>query len=96
MVEESGGDLVTIDDVALRVAEALGAAGVPFMRVGGFSSNFHGIPRSTKDDPHDQERPLPCCPGRALRRKAPVLAGNRRGCPALACVVARPKPRRLL
>jgi len=49
MVEESGGDVVTIDDVALRVAEALGAAGVPFMLVGGFSSNFHGIPRSTKD-----------------------------------------------
>ena len=40
---------MTIDDVALRVAEALGAAGVPFMLVGGFSSNFHGIPRSTKD-----------------------------------------------
>ena len=30
MVEESGGDVVTIDDVALRVAEALGAAGVPY------------------------------------------------------------------
>ena len=44
MVEKSGGDIVTIDDVALRVAEALGAAGVPFMLVGGFSSNFHGIP----------------------------------------------------
>ena len=40
---------MTIDDVALRVAEALGAAGVPFMLVGGFSSNYHGIPRSTKD-----------------------------------------------
>ena len=40
---------MTIDDVALRVAEALGATGVPFMLVGGFSSNYHGIPRSTKD-----------------------------------------------
>ena len=40
---------MTIDDVALRVAEALSAANVPFMLVGGFSSNFHGIPRSTKD-----------------------------------------------
>jgi len=40
---------VTIDDVALRASEALGAAGVPFMLVGGFSSNYHGIPRSTKD-----------------------------------------------
>jgi len=40
---------VRIDDVALRVSEALGAAGVPFMLVGGFSSNYYGIPRSTKD-----------------------------------------------
>jgi len=45
----TGGNLVTIDDVALRVSAALGAAGVPFMLVGGFSSNYHGIPRSTKD-----------------------------------------------
>jgi len=29
---------MTIDDVALRVAEALNAAGIPFMLVGGFSS----------------------------------------------------------
>jgi len=40
---------VTIDDVALRISEALGRAGVPFMLVGSFSSNFHGIPRSTRD-----------------------------------------------
>ena len=40
---------MTIDDVALRVSDALGAAGVPYMLVGGFSSNLHGIPRSTKD-----------------------------------------------
>jgi len=40
---------MTIDDVAMRVAEALNAAGLPFMLVGGFSSNYHGIPRSTKD-----------------------------------------------
>jgi len=46
---QTGGNLVTIDDVALRASEALGAAGVPFMLVGGFSSNYHGIPRSTKD-----------------------------------------------
>jgi hypothetical protein len=43
---------MTIDDVALRVADALNAAGVPFMLVGGFSSNYHGIPRSTKDWPY--------------------------------------------
>jgi hypothetical protein len=49
MVETNGGNIVTIDDVAVRVSEALGAAGVPFMLVGGFSSNLHGIPRSTKD-----------------------------------------------
>lgn len=40
---------MTIDDVALRVVDALNAAGVPFMLVGGFSSNYHGVPRSTKD-----------------------------------------------
>jgi hypothetical protein len=38
-----------MDEVALRVADALGAAGVSFMLVGGFSSNYHGLPRSTKD-----------------------------------------------
>ncbi len=41
----TGGNLVTTDDVALRVSAAFGAAGVPFMLVGGFSSNYHGIPR---------------------------------------------------
>src|SRR4051812_19405440 len=46
---EAGGNFVTIDDVALRVTDALNAAGVPFILVGGFSSNYHGIPRSTKD-----------------------------------------------
>jgi hypothetical protein len=40
---------MTIDDVAFRVVDALNAAEVPFMLVGGFSSNYHGIPRSTKD-----------------------------------------------
>jgi hypothetical protein len=40
---------MTIDDVAMRVSEALNSAGVPYMLVGGFSSNYHGIPRSTKD-----------------------------------------------
>ena len=40
---------MTIDDVALRVAGALNSANIPFMLVGGFSSNYHGIPRSTKD-----------------------------------------------
>jgi len=49
MAAQTGGIVVTIDDVALRVSAALGTAGVPFMLVGGFSSNYHGIPRSTKD-----------------------------------------------
>jgi hypothetical protein len=40
---------MTLDDVALRAANAFSAAGIPFMLVGGFSSNYYGIPRSTKD-----------------------------------------------
>ncbi len=40
---------MTIDAVALRVVDALTAAGLPFMLAGGFSSNYYGIPRSTKD-----------------------------------------------
>ncbi len=33
----------------VRVAEALTAAGIPHMLAGSFSSNYYGIPRSTKD-----------------------------------------------
>ena len=33
---------MTIDDVALRAAEALNYADVPFILVGGFSSNYYG------------------------------------------------------
>ena len=40
---------MTIDDVALRVVDVLNESGIPFMLVGGFSSNYHGVPRSTKD-----------------------------------------------
>ena len=40
---------MTVDDAALRAADALTAAGIPFMIVGGFSSNYYGIPRSTQD-----------------------------------------------
>lgn len=40
---------MTIDDVAFRVADALNQIGIAFMLAGGFSSNYHGIPRSTKD-----------------------------------------------
>lgn len=40
---------MTINDVALRVVDAFNQAGIPFMLVGGFSSNYYGIPRSTRD-----------------------------------------------
>jgi hypothetical protein len=37
------------DEAALAVAAALEAEGVPYIIVGGYSSNTHGIPRATKD-----------------------------------------------
>ena len=33
----------------VRVADALGASGIAYLLVGSFSSNYYGIPRSTKD-----------------------------------------------
>jgi hypothetical protein len=41
--------VITIEDVTLRVVDALNACGSPYMLVGSFSSNLYGIPRSTKD-----------------------------------------------
>jgi hypothetical protein len=41
--------VTTIDDVTLRVIDALNACGADYMLVGSFSSNAYGIPRSTKD-----------------------------------------------
>ncbi len=41
--------MLTSEQIAMEVIAALNAANVPFMVVGSFSSNFHGIPRSTKD-----------------------------------------------
>jgi predicted nucleotidyltransferase len=38
-----------VNDVMLQVTDALERAGVPYMLVGAFSSNYHGIPRSTED-----------------------------------------------
>ena len=38
-----------VNDVMLQVTDALDRAGVPYMLVGAFSSNYHGIPRSTED-----------------------------------------------
>lgn len=40
---------MTIDDVTLRVIDALNTSGLAYMLVGSFSSNAYGIPRSTKD-----------------------------------------------
>jgi hypothetical protein len=41
--------MTTIDDVTLRVIDALNGSGVVYMLVGSFSTNVYGIPRSTKD-----------------------------------------------
>ena len=41
--------MTTIDDVTLRVIDALNGSGVGYMLVGSFSTNVYGIPRSTKD-----------------------------------------------
>jgi predicted nucleotidyltransferase len=41
--------VTTIEDVTLRVIDALNASGVNYMLVGSFSTNAYGIPRSTKD-----------------------------------------------
>jgi hypothetical protein len=40
---------MTIEDVTLRVIDALNAAAVPHLLVGSFASNLYGIPRATKD-----------------------------------------------
>jgi len=40
---------VTADEALVAVLDALDAAGIPFMLVGSLASNFHGIPRSTRD-----------------------------------------------
>ena len=41
--------MITIEDVTLRVVDALNSGGSPYMLVGSFSSNLYGIPHSTKD-----------------------------------------------
>jgi hypothetical protein len=40
---------VTPDEAVVAVLAALDAAGIPHMLVGSVASNFHGIPRSTRD-----------------------------------------------
>ena len=40
---------MTADDAVVAVLDALEVVGVPYMIVGSLASNFHGIPRSTRD-----------------------------------------------
>ena len=40
---------MTIPEAAQLITRRLKEAGIPFLLVGSFSSNLHGIPRSTKD-----------------------------------------------
>jgi hypothetical protein len=40
---------VTSDEAVVSVLAALDAAAIPYMLVGSLASNFHGIPRSTRD-----------------------------------------------
>jgi hypothetical protein len=40
---------VTADEAVVAVLDALDAAGIQYMIVGSLASNFHGIPRSTRD-----------------------------------------------
>lgn len=40
---------MTPDAALVSVLAALEAAGVPYMIVGSLASNFHGVPRSTRD-----------------------------------------------
>src|SRR5437899_2515339 len=40
---------VTADDAVVAVLSALDSAAIPYMIVGSLASNFHGIPRSTRD-----------------------------------------------
>lgn len=40
---------MTADEAVVAVLDAMDAAGMPYMIVGSLASNFHGIPRSTRD-----------------------------------------------
>jgi hypothetical protein len=40
---------MNVESVTLKVIDALSEVGIPFMLVDSFSSNFYGVPRSTKD-----------------------------------------------
>lgn len=55
----------------MAVLDALEAAGIPFMIVGSLASNFHGIPRSTRDADFVAELPV----GSLERLSAALPAG---------------------
>jgi len=38
------------NSLVLRIADALTASGIPYLLAGSFASNYHGIPRSTKEE----------------------------------------------
>jgi hypothetical protein len=40
---------VTADEAAAAVIDALDRAAIPFMIVASITSNFHGVPRATRD-----------------------------------------------
>ena len=40
---------MTADEAVVAVLDALETVGIPYMIVGSLASNFHGIPRSTRD-----------------------------------------------
>lgn len=62
---------MTADEAVVAVLEALDAAGIPFMIVGSLASNFHGIPRSTRDADFVVELPV----GSLERLSAALPAG---------------------
>jgi len=43
------GVMTSAESITVKVAEALESQGIQYLLVGAFSSNIHGIPRSTKD-----------------------------------------------
>ena len=59
---------MTADQAVEAIIDALEAVGIPYMIVGSLASNFHGIPRSTRDADFVAELP----PG-SLQRLADVL-----------------------
>ena len=40
---------MTADEAVVAVLDAFDVSGLPYMIVGSLASNFHGIPRSTRD-----------------------------------------------